>query len=115
MAPTPPASIPAAVPPAPALGSEGPTLPAARKILARLLGEPIPMGEVARFFDSLSVLLRSGMLISEAVRRAGAAAGPEMCEIAEAVWRPMAAGVPLHRALEPFARRLPAIVLPVLE
>lgn len=83
--------------------------------LRRLFGDPIPQAALARFFDQLALLLGSGMLISEAVRRAARSADPELERIMAVVAGPLSAGVPLHRTLAPFQNRLPEIVLPVLE
>jgi type IV pilus assembly protein PilC len=86
-----------------------------RKALNRLLGDPIPADQVARFFETLATLLHSGMLVSEAMRLAGRAAGGELEKICESASRPVAAGVPLSRALSGSRKRFPPIMLPVLE
>ncbi|HZO90456.1 MAG TPA: type II secretion system F family protein [Chthonomonadaceae bacterium] len=83
--------------------------------LRALLGDPIPAQELGRFFDHLSTLLSSGMSIPEALGRAALTVGPELQAICAEIAGPVAAGVPLSRALAPWKRRLPEIVLAVLE
>src|SRR4051812_11171413 len=86
-----------------------------RETLNRLLGGPIPASQVARFFETFGTPPHSGMVVSEAMRLAGRAAGGELEKICEMASRPVAAGVPLSRALAGSRKRFPPIMLPVLE
>src|SRR5213079_72379 len=52
---------------------------------------------------------------TDALQMAARPADPELREIIESVRPSVAAGVPLHRALERHRDRLPAVVIPVLE
>lgn len=80
-----------------------------------LFGDPIPKAELGLFFDRLATLLATGIGIPEALRQASRTSGPELQSICESAIGPTSAGVPLHRAWDPWKRRLPEIVLPVLE
>lgn len=79
------------------------------------IGEPIPLQTLAFFFDQFATLLATGMPVNEAIRRAAPPTDPELQRICAEVERPLMAGVPLYRALQPYQNRLPEIVLPILE
>jgi type IV pilus assembly protein PilC len=61
------------------------------------------------------MMLATGLNIPEAILRAALTCDPEIRQMAAVAAGPMAAGMPLYRALMPWKERLPEIVLPVLE
>lgn len=85
------------------------------RVLRWLSGDRIPAREVGPFFERLAAALSSGMLVHQALRRAARGADPELQRICWNAAGPVAAGMPLHQALMPWRRRLPEIVVPVLE
>lgn len=83
--------------------------------LRAAFGDPIPQQALGRFFDTLATLLATGMSFPEAIQRAAAGTDEEWERICESIVKPIAAGVPLSRALAKWKHRLPEIVLPILE
>jgi type II secretory pathway component PulF len=83
--------------------------------LRAVFGDPIPQQALGRFFDNLATLVATGMSLPEAIHRAAQATDGEWENICAAVIGPVAAGVPLSRALARWKHRLPEIVLPILE
>src|SRR5579884_2648825 len=76
--------------------------------LRRLFGDPIPQEALARFFDQTALMLASGLSIPEAITRAALTSDPEIQQMVAVASGPVAAGMPLHRALRPWQDRLPA-------
>src|SRR5438067_13503774 len=64
-----------------------------------VLGEPIPSGELARFFERLAIMLRAGMEVPEAIRTAAYRSEPELRAMMDAAAIPIGRGAPLHEAL----------------
>ena len=79
------------------------------------LGDTIPEKTMALFFDGLAVLLAAGFSVPEALRRASLGADSELRHICRTVTPVVGRGMSLSTALRPYAHRLPALVLPVLE
>ena len=80
-----------------------------------LLGDTIPEKTLALFFDGLAALLAAGFSVPEALTRASLGTDPEMHHVCRTVAPVVGRGVSLSAALRPYADRLPALVLPVLE
>jgi type IV pilus assembly protein PilC len=70
---------------------------------------------MALFFENLAVLVGSGFAIGDSLRRASVYSSPEVQYICFAAAPQIERGQPLSRALAPWAHRLPALVIPVLE
>jgi type II secretory pathway component PulF len=83
--------------------------------LRRGLGEPIRSQTLAFCFERFATLLKTGMPVNEALRKAAPTDDAELAAICAAIEAPLRSGVPLHRALLPWRSRLPEIVLPILE
>ncbi len=83
--------------------------------LRRLFGEPVPSGDLGRFFERLAIMLRAGMGVPDSIRAASRNCEPEIRSMMEAAARPISEGIPLHKALAKYSDRLPVIVIPVLE
>lgn len=83
--------------------------------LRPLFGETIPQDALGLFFAQLAILLRSGKTIPDALQQASGVADAELQAICAAIALPLRNGVSLSRALAPWQRRFPEIVLPVLE
>lgn len=84
-------------------------------LLSLVFGDPIPKEALGRFFDNLATLTATGMSIPEAISRAAHGTDGEWETICASIIGPIAAGVPLSRALAKWKHRLPEIVLPILE
>ncbi len=80
-----------------------------------LLGDTIPAKTLALFFDSLAILLHTGMSLPEALTRASVGSDPELRRICETVAPALQAGAPLTASLARDAARFPPLVMPLLE
>ena len=80
-----------------------------------LLGYTIPQKMLAFFFDSVALLLHTGVSLPEALLRASLLGDPELRQICEAAASAVDRGASLSGAFRPHAHRFPPLVLPLLE
>ena len=80
-----------------------------------LLGYTIPQKTLALFFDSVAVLLHTGVSLPQALLRSSLLGDPELRQVCEAVAFALDRGASLAAAFRPHAHRFPPLVLPLLE
>ncbi len=80
-----------------------------------LLGYTIPQKTLGLFFDSVAVLLHTGVSLPQALLRSSLLGEPELRQVCEAVASALDRGASLADAFRRHAHRFPPLVLPLLE
>lgn len=83
--------------------------------LRSAFGYSIPLRALGRFFDLMALLLHGGVSIPDAITRAAQVSDPELKFIFLSTVPSVSCGASLTQALRPHRRRLPELVLPILE
>ena len=80
-----------------------------------LLGYTVPQKTLGFFFDSVALLLQTGVSLPQALLRASRLGDTELRQICEAIASSLDRGASLPEAFRPHAHRFPPLVLPLLE
>lgn len=97
--------------------TQSPQLRGASRLLGwarSLLGYTIPQKTLGLFFDSVAVLLHTGVSLPQALLRSSLVGDPELRQVCEAVAFALDRGASLSAAFRPHSHRFPPLVLPLL-